>query len=151
MSFSEMVDARHQVIFANFGGIDVSTAVQKELGRPMMFVKRNRVYDVEWDILPFRCEGARGKTRRFQGMPGVMPFEQDDVANEHEELHEVKAKRTPSAPSADGVAAHTVTHEPFRAWVPCLRDRLWLAFQSHRVSGHEYDALAVVGFDSGKT
>ena len=48
-------------------------------------------------------------------------------------------------PSADEVAAHTVIHEPFRAWCRAY------SLSEHVVSGHEHNVLAVVGFEHGFT
>ena len=60
---------------------------------------------------------ARRKTVRSQDMPWVMPFEENGtVADEHKELHAVKAKRMHKHPSAGLVAAYNVTHEPLRVW-----------------------------------
>ena len=67
----------------------------------------------------------------------VMPFEEDDTAAAWCR-HEL---------GAGEVAAHHVTHGPFRVWCrACMIGRCFAS--KHIVSDeHEYDALAVVGND----
>ena len=54
----------------------------------------------------------------------------------------------PNEPSADQVAPHNGTHEPFRAWYRASVSGGGLSSE-HIVGGHQYDALAVVQFDCG--
>ena len=85
--------------------------------------------EVDWNIAPPQNEGAQDQTARFRDMPEVMPLEEEDhVADEHEELHVVRAQRMPHKPSAGEIAVHSVTGR-------ALSSR-------HIVSDHEYDALA---------
>ena len=55
LAVSEMVDAGHRVIFDRVGDKDVSRAEHKETGEITPLTRRDRVYEMDWQIYPYEA------------------------------------------------------------------------------------------------
>ena len=48
-----MVDARYRILFDKADGVDVSHAVHKESGDTIEFARRDKIYEVDFQVMPY--------------------------------------------------------------------------------------------------
>ena len=53
LAVSEMVDARYRILFDKADGVDVSHAVHKESGDTIEFARRDKIYEVDFQVMPY--------------------------------------------------------------------------------------------------
>ena len=58
LAVSEMVDAGYRIVFDRADGVDISHAVHKESDDMLGFTQRNKIYEVEVQVMPDNSEAV---------------------------------------------------------------------------------------------
>ena len=66
LAVCEMVDAGHDVVFCRRDGKDCSNAIHKKTSKRTNFTRRNGVYELEMNIVPYRRQGELGSLQESE-------------------------------------------------------------------------------------